>query len=116
MAMACLRLFTFLPDRPLFSVPFLRSCIARSTFSDAFLAYLAICLLLLRVPGRFLCNASCVPRFCFTRSRGKDAIEGETIFVTGHDEQEEKEGQAGNDVLVERIQGLVEKVPKGDHD
>src|SRR6266513_1728738 len=62
MAMACLRLFTFLPDRPLFRVPFLRSRIARSTFSDAFLPYLAICCLLLRVPGRFQCNASCVPR------------------------------------------------------
>jgi hypothetical protein len=31
-AIACLRLVTFLPDRPLFSVPVLRSCIARLTF------------------------------------------------------------------------------------
>jgi len=27
-AIACLRLVTFFPDRPLFNVPFLRSCIA----------------------------------------------------------------------------------------
>src|SRR5437764_13432617 len=40
MAMACLRLFTFLPELPLFSVPRLRSCIAFSTFFDAFLLYL----------------------------------------------------------------------------
>src|SRR6185369_6578950 len=39
MAMACLRLFTFLPELPLFSVPRFRSCIARSTFLLAFLPY-----------------------------------------------------------------------------
>jgi hypothetical protein len=32
MAMACLRLVTFLPDLPLLNVPFLRFFIARSTF------------------------------------------------------------------------------------
>src|SRR5262249_43227463 len=31
-----------LPERPLLSVPFLRSCIARLTFLDAFFPYLAI--------------------------------------------------------------------------
>src|SRR5205807_9439305 len=40
MAMACLRLFTFLPELPLLSVPCLRSCITFSTFFDAFLLYL----------------------------------------------------------------------------
>lgn len=40
MAIACLRLFTFFPERPLRSVPFLRSVIARFTFREAFLAYL----------------------------------------------------------------------------
>jgi hypothetical protein len=40
MAMACLRLFTFLPELPLLSVPCLRSCIAFSTFFDAFFEYL----------------------------------------------------------------------------
>src|SRR5437763_16376536 len=40
MAMACLRLFTFFPEEPLFSVPCLRSCIAFSTFSPAFFPYL----------------------------------------------------------------------------
>src|SRR4029077_17630714 len=41
MAIACLRLVTRLPDRPDFNVPRLRSCMARSTFSDAFRPYLA---------------------------------------------------------------------------
>src|SRR4051812_41195645 len=41
-AIACLRLFTFLPLRPLFSVPFFLSCIARFTFAPAFLPYLAM--------------------------------------------------------------------------
>jgi hypothetical protein len=42
MAIACFLLVTFLPDLPLFSVPCLRSCIAFSTLSWAFLPYLAI--------------------------------------------------------------------------
>jgi hypothetical protein len=37
MAIACLRLVTFFPDRPLLSLPRFRSCIALSTFLDAFL-------------------------------------------------------------------------------
>ena len=41
-AIACLRLVTFLPEPPLRSVPRFRSCIAFSTFSEAFLPYLAI--------------------------------------------------------------------------
>ena len=41
-AMACLRLVTFLPERPLRSVPRLALCMARSTFFDAFFPYLAI--------------------------------------------------------------------------
>jgi hypothetical protein len=39
-AIACLRLLTFLPERPLFSVPDLRFFIARSTSVDAFFEYL----------------------------------------------------------------------------
>jgi hypothetical protein len=35
-AIACLRLLTFLPDRPLFKVPALRFFIARPTLADAF--------------------------------------------------------------------------------
>jgi hypothetical protein len=38
-AMACLRLFTFRPERPLFKVPVLRFFIARPTLADAFLEY-----------------------------------------------------------------------------
>jgi len=41
-AMACLRLLTFLPDRPLRKVPSLRSCIARFTFCCALFPYLAM--------------------------------------------------------------------------
>jgi hypothetical protein len=36
---ACFRLVTFLPERPLFSVPALRFLIARSTLADAFFEY-----------------------------------------------------------------------------
>ena len=39
-AIACLRLLTFLPERPLFNVPALRFFIARSTSADAFFEYL----------------------------------------------------------------------------
>jgi hypothetical protein len=39
-AIACLRLLTFLPDRPLLNVPVLRFFIARSTLEDAFFEYL----------------------------------------------------------------------------
>ena len=39
-AIACLRLLTFLPERPLFRVPALRFFIARSTSVDAFFEYL----------------------------------------------------------------------------
>src|SRR5215207_11674924 len=39
-AIACLRLLTFLPERPLFNVPALRFFIARLTSLDAFFEYL----------------------------------------------------------------------------
>ena len=41
-AMACFRLVTFLPDLPLFNVPFLRSRMAFFTSVPAFLLYLGI--------------------------------------------------------------------------
>src|SRR5215204_7781280 len=41
-AIACFLLVTFLPDRPLFNSPRFISCMAFSTFSPAFLPYLAI--------------------------------------------------------------------------
>src|SRR5262249_50470959 len=47
-AMACLRLLTFLPLRPLLSVPSFSSCMARLTLAWAFLPYLAIHFLLRR--------------------------------------------------------------------
>lgn len=64
-AIACFRLFTFLPE-PLFSVPFLRSCMAFSTFSDALLPYLAmVTLQLVADPGPFLATPN-----AFTPSHG----------------------------------------------
>jgi hypothetical protein len=42
MAIACFRLLTFLPERPLFNVPRFRSRMAFPTFSDAFLPYRAM--------------------------------------------------------------------------
>src|SRR6185437_3211808 len=42
MAIACLRLFTLRPERPLRSVPALRSCIARLTLLWAFFPYRAM--------------------------------------------------------------------------
>ena len=41
-AIACFLLVTFLPERPLFSVPRFRSRMASSTFSPAFFPYLGI--------------------------------------------------------------------------
>jgi hypothetical protein len=41
-AMACLRLVTFWPDRPLRSVPAFSSFMARSTLADAFFPYLGM--------------------------------------------------------------------------
>jgi hypothetical protein len=38
-AIACLRLLTLRPERPLFNVPALRFFIARSTLADAFFEY-----------------------------------------------------------------------------
>ena len=38
-AIACLRLVTFRPERPLFNVPALRFFITRSTSAEAFLEY-----------------------------------------------------------------------------
>jgi hypothetical protein len=49
MAMACLRLFTFLPERPLLNVPCLRSCIARFTFDCAFFPYFLAMRISLRI-------------------------------------------------------------------
>jgi hypothetical protein len=45
-AMACLRLVTFLPERPLFKVPALRFFITRSTSADAFFEYFRAMILL----------------------------------------------------------------------
>jgi hypothetical protein len=46
-AIACLRLLTFRPERPLFNVPDLRFFIARSTVVEAFFEYLRAMIVLL---------------------------------------------------------------------
>jgi hypothetical protein len=46
-AIACLRLLTFRPERPLFSVPALRFFIARPTLADAFFEYFRAMIVLL---------------------------------------------------------------------
>src|SRR5438045_9734628 len=56
-AMACLRLFTFLPDLPLRNVPFFFSFMTFLTLSCDFLPYLAIVLLL----GIFWVAAAAMP-------------------------------------------------------
>jgi hypothetical protein len=50
-AIACLRLLTFLPDRPLFNVPALRFFIARPTLADAFFEYF-LAMIILPVAGK----------------------------------------------------------------
>jgi hypothetical protein len=56
-AIACLRLLTFFPERPLLSVPALRSCIAFLTLLCAFLPYLAMSYLLRRLfLHRYFCR------------------------------------------------------------
>jgi len=63
--MACLRLVTLLPLRPLLSVPFLRFRIARSTSFDAPFEYLRAMLFLLRQIDRFgLCRATNAANHC----------------------------------------------------
>ena len=51
MAIACLRLVTFLPDLPLRKVPVLRSCIAFLTFDCAFFPYFGMLFLLSMARG-----------------------------------------------------------------
>jgi hypothetical protein len=50
-AIACLRLLTFLPERPLFNVPALRFFIVRLTSLDAFLEYFRAMIISSRWPG-----------------------------------------------------------------
>src|SRR3954454_1119023 len=56
-AIACLRLLTFFPVRPLFSVPFLRFLIARSTFLDAPLEYFLAMRFSPGCGGKIICAA-----------------------------------------------------------
>ncbi len=64
MAIACLRLFTFLPLRPIFKRPRLNSCISRSTFFPALGLYLRRELdFLLLEPLRWELRADALRRF-----------------------------------------------------
>ena len=49
MAMACLRLVTFLPEPPLFNLPRFISCMFSSTLSEAFFPYLLAIQILLHM-------------------------------------------------------------------
>src|ERR1700754_916391 len=60
-AIACLRLLTFLPERPLFSVPALRFFIARSTLAEAFFEYFRA-MIVLPVAGNNLGGSGKFPR------------------------------------------------------
>src|SRR6266550_1411349 len=72
-AIACLRLVTFLPDPPDRSVPRLRSCIARSTLSEAFFPYFVA----ITTSGRSECkrHAPDVPRRAGSSQYGHDRLE-----------------------------------------
>src|SRR5260370_42463411 len=63
MAMACLRLLTLRPERPLFSVPALRFFIARSTLADAFFEYFRA-MTILPVAGKYSSRMEMVPTAC----------------------------------------------------
>jgi hypothetical protein len=70
MAMACLRLVTFRPERPLFSVPALRFFITRSTSAEAFLEYFRA-MMVLPVAGKQSSRIAKVPvRPGFLTGRG----------------------------------------------
>lgn len=60
MAIACFRLFTVLPLRPLLRVPSLRSCIAISTFFEAPLEYFLATVVYLPLPSTPTLNAFCI--------------------------------------------------------
>jgi len=64
MAMACLRLVTLFPLRPLFSVPRFSSCIARSTFLPAIGLYF--------LPEDFFFVGIEPSPFCFMGSNGEE--------------------------------------------
>jgi hypothetical protein len=64
MAMACLRLVTFLPEPPLFNFPRFISCMFSSTFSDAFFPYL---LAMQNPPAQQVVQAAS-PAFHFTNT------------------------------------------------
>jgi hypothetical protein len=67
-AIACLRLFTFLPDFPDLSLPRFISCIARPTLEEAFLLYFRDLLFVAIVTNR---NRGCLTRSFIKRSAAK---------------------------------------------
>src|SRR3954467_5735057 len=73
-AIACLRLLTFLPDRPLLSVPALRSCIARFTFFWAVFPYFAIWLLCELTMSLFRARRFRLRQFSRERGRHSDNV------------------------------------------
>ena len=49
-------------------------------------------------------------------SRPKEVVQRKSVFLARHDQEEQKESQAGNDVLVERVQRLFQEVAERDDD
>jgi hypothetical protein len=90
-AIACLRLLTFLPDRPLLSVPRLRSCIARFTLRCAFLPYF----LAIAASSLFRLSQESHP---FGGGGGSD---GGGCWLGGSESDIEGSGSSGGNVSVE---------------
>lgn len=84
-AIACLRLFTFLPDCPLFSVPRFRSCSAFFTLSDAFLLYFAILgFLEERVAPNIIGRKRVCVAYNFLACRGMRRKSRKWLFIFGY--------------------------------
>jgi hypothetical protein len=131
MAIACLRLVTFLPERPLRSVPRLRSCIARLTLLCAFFPYRAMLRLLVSthcfetLHGERLFHAGRLRRFMSLRMRAnrgtqsgrqqqggqkKDRSQhgnqqGGQNRQQGHDQERDQPGRNRNDQETDQERG-----------
>ena len=95
-AIACLRLLTVRPERPLFNVPALRFFIARSTLLEAFLEYLrAMIFLLTRAEPIGMEEDSSAPRALVRSGYASAFSPREMICPTGRAEYFYKRGWTG---------------------
>src|SRR5213593_3981543 len=49
-------------------------------------------------------------------TRPEEVVQGKAVFLARHDQEEQKKSQAGDDVLVERVQRLLQEVAERDDD